>query len=265
MSEQISISVVIPTYNRSDLLLKAVKSVLAQTFQVKEILICDDGSTDDSKAKLAALMIPAIKWIDCGRNGGPAIPRNIGIKHSSGNWIAFLDSDDEWVNTKLEEQVSCIKRRNCLAVSSNATSVIDQVEKGPYLKYSSGMIGFWNLFWRNPVILSTLLISKNLLSRAHFFPVDPRLNAIEDYTLLFKITIFSEITFIDKQLVFYSDMPSVSHRAIIQQSFYEQRYLATTELLKWTKKNYISLNILQKSLIVLFNSRAVKFKYYLIN
>jgi glycosyltransferase involved in cell wall biosynthesis len=104
---------------------------------VIEILICDDGSTDDSKTKISALNDPKIKWIDCGRNGSPAVPRNIGIMKSSGTWVAFLDSDDEWMPTKIQEQVEVVKATTCLAVSTNAHKVVNGDLQGEYLNLFS--------------------------------------------------------------------------------------------------------------------------------
>src|ERR1700739_3316319 len=99
------VSVIIPTYNRQNTLLRAVKSVLQQTYTVHEILICDDGSDDDSKKIITELKSEKIKWLDCGKNGMPSIPRNKGIQYSTGDWIAFLDSDDEWLPNKTETQL----------------------------------------------------------------------------------------------------------------------------------------------------------------
>jgi len=90
-----TVSVVIANYNRSDMLVKAIQSALEQTYSVLEILVCDDGSTDDSREKVKALNNEKVQWIDSGKNGRPAIPRNIGLSKSKGDWIAILDNDDE--------------------------------------------------------------------------------------------------------------------------------------------------------------------------
>src|SRR5271168_3299780 len=93
------ISVVVPTYNRADLLARAVESALAQTIPVREILIVDDGSTDDTERVAAGFAAP-VRYIRQA-NGGVASARNTGIAAAAGEWVAFLDSDDEWVPTKL--------------------------------------------------------------------------------------------------------------------------------------------------------------------
>jgi glycosyltransferase involved in cell wall biosynthesis len=96
------ISVVIPTYNRATLLPRAVESALAQTVAPREILVVDDGSTDDTKAVCARWSAP-VRYIAT-PNGGVARARNVGIKEARGEWIALLDSDDEWEPNKLAAQ-----------------------------------------------------------------------------------------------------------------------------------------------------------------
>jgi glycosyltransferase involved in cell wall biosynthesis len=97
-------SIIIPTYNRAERLKIALESILKQTFQNFEVLVCDDGSTDHTKDvvqlfinKLDLTYIWEENW------GGPARPRNNGIKKAKGEWVCFLDSDDWWYSNKLEK------------------------------------------------------------------------------------------------------------------------------------------------------------------
>ncbi|HSY84814.1 MAG TPA: glycosyltransferase family 2 protein [Gemmatimonadaceae bacterium] len=101
-----SISVVIPTYNRAALLRRAVDSALAQTVRPTEILIVDDGSTDDTAAVASTLPAP-VRYIAT-PNGGVARARNTGIGAAQGDWIALLDSDDEWEPEKLATQFAAL-------------------------------------------------------------------------------------------------------------------------------------------------------------
>ena len=118
-----TVSVIIPTWNRAISLQRAVRSVLNQTYPVKEIFICDDGSTDDSRNVIMEMKESRITWLDCGRNGRPAIPRNMGIQKSSGDWLAFLDDDDEWLPGKTGEEIIFATKKKCKAVSSNANRI----------------------------------------------------------------------------------------------------------------------------------------------
>ena len=97
------ISVVIPTYNRCELLKRAISSILNQTILIREIIIVDNGSTDNTHEMISSLF-PNITYI-YEKKKGVSCARNIGIKNCSSKWIAFLDSDDEWKPQKLEEQI----------------------------------------------------------------------------------------------------------------------------------------------------------------
>jgi glycosyltransferase involved in cell wall biosynthesis len=96
-------SVIIPTYNRPKPLRRAIQSLVAQTYKNFEVIVCDDGSTDHTKEVVTSFKNDLnIKYIWDENWGGPARPRNRGIKKAKGEWICFLDSDDWWYPKKLE-------------------------------------------------------------------------------------------------------------------------------------------------------------------
>lgn len=99
-----AVSVIIPTYNRSALLPAAIRSVLAQTLSDVEIIVIDDGSTDDTKQVIEPFL-DRIRYLESD-HGGPAHARNIGLRASTGRYLAFLDSDDRYLPEKLELQVT---------------------------------------------------------------------------------------------------------------------------------------------------------------
>jgi glycosyltransferase involved in cell wall biosynthesis len=104
------ISVVIPVFNRPEAVCRAIQSALGQTCQDFEIIVVDDASTDTTPAALAAFTDPRIKVIRHARNRGGSAARNTGIRASSATYVAFLDSDDEWLPTKLERQLDLFER-----------------------------------------------------------------------------------------------------------------------------------------------------------
>ena len=102
------VSVIIPTYNRAELLPLAVKSVLEQTFQDFEIIIVDDASTDNTEEIVNSLSDKRIKYILHETNKGESWTRNTGLKNGKGEYIAWLDDDDEWLSDKLQRQVAIL-------------------------------------------------------------------------------------------------------------------------------------------------------------
>ena len=100
-----TVSIILPTFNRAKTLVRAIESVLKQTFKDYELLIIDDGSTDNTKEDIAQFLSDTrVKYI-YQENSGASNARNKGIELSNSDLIAFQDSDDEWMENKLEEQV----------------------------------------------------------------------------------------------------------------------------------------------------------------
>lgn len=102
-----AVSVIVPTWNRAELVCKAIDSVLAQSYSGFELIVVDDGSTDDTPRRIASYG----KRLTCltQRNSGVSSARNLGIAHSRGRWIAFLDSDDTWDPRKLQIQMNAVE------------------------------------------------------------------------------------------------------------------------------------------------------------
>jgi glycosyltransferase involved in cell wall biosynthesis len=106
------VSVVVPTYNRAALLRRAVRSVLAQTFTDYELIVVDDGSTDDTEEVLREFSDRRMRVVRSEINQGAPQARNRGIEAARGEWVAFLDSDDEWLPQRLEVQMDLLARQS---------------------------------------------------------------------------------------------------------------------------------------------------------
>ena len=102
------VSVIIPTYNRKERLIKTINSVLAQDYKNYEIIIIDDGSVDGT-ANYIKQYFPQIMLLEQ-ENQGVSAARNLDIRAAQGNWIAFLDSDDIWHSNKLSQQINYLKK-----------------------------------------------------------------------------------------------------------------------------------------------------------
>ena len=170
------VSIIIPAYNGERTIRKAVESVLAQSFQDFEIIVVDDGSTDNTKGVVSELIMKdgRIKYSFQDNSGGPARPINEGIKISKGEYLAFLEQDDEWLPEKLEKQIYFIESRaNLGIISCGAFIKSDTSGRQRKFEFTCGKsTDFWfksmlenkNFFYN----LSTLLIKKNVYKEIYF-------------------------------------------------------------------------------------------------
>jgi glycosyltransferase involved in cell wall biosynthesis len=194
------VSVIIPTFNRSKKVVRAIESVLNQSIKDFEIIVVDDGSTDNTNQALARYM-STIKYIRQLVNRGVSAARNIGIKSSTAPWIAFLDSDDYWLNEKLSVQMEF--------VDSNPGTVACQTEEiwirngrrvNPKRKHKkpSGNI-FKESLKLCLVSPSAVALKRSLFEEVGLF--DETFPAAEDYDLWLRISCRHPIYLIDKGLV----------------------------------------------------------------
>lgn len=177
-------SIIIPTYNSIKTLDKTLRSVLNQSFKHYEIIIVDDGSTDNTFTKLKSFKDTRIKLFKIKRSGGPAKPRNYGISKSSSNWICFLDSDDIWEKNKLSILYKFIKRKKFDVLCHNEYLKQDnniQISKyGPFKKnfYKHLLIN------GNSLSTSATMLNKNFLKKNNLkFNESRNFVSVEDYDL----------------------------------------------------------------------------------
>lgn len=117
------VSVVIPAYNRAETIERCLRSVINQTLPPHEILVVDDCSTDGTVKSVERVASPLVRIVRMPRNSGAQAARNAGIKAAVGDWIAFQDSDDEWLPDKLERQLRCALEGNYSVVISDGLVV----------------------------------------------------------------------------------------------------------------------------------------------
>ena len=193
------ISVVIPTYNRVTFLKDAIDSVLAQTFLDFELIVVDDGSTDDTP-KLLSSYNNKVRVITQ-TNQGPSAARNRGIETAKGEWIAFLDSDDVWKPDKLKKQVQFI--------TDNPDTKICQTEEvwirsgkrvNPKKKHE--MHSGWIYEKCLPLCIvspSSVMIHQDVFERIGLF--DETMLACEDYDLWLRVTPHYPVFLVREQLI----------------------------------------------------------------
>lgn len=190
-----NISVIIPTYNRSTHILKALKSVQNQSLKAFEIIVVDDGSTDDTKEILKDKNIIYIRQ----ENQGVSSARNAGIKNAKSDWIAFLDSDDIWDQNKLQEHKNLhMQHKTMLASFTNEKWIRNGKEIKLKNHQKKAHANFENSLSLCKIGASTFFCHKSLFKTVGYF--DTNFLACEDYDLWLRILKQVEIYYIDKTL-----------------------------------------------------------------
>lgn len=193
------VSVIIPTYNRAHLVQRAIRSVLRQSYSDYEIIVVDDGSTDSTR-EIVQEAFPEIAIVSQSRTGVSAA-RNTGIRHSRGELLAFLDSDDEWLPEKLSRQVNLYGCKGTEFICHTDEIWMRNGEtvsqKGIHRKQGGKF--FERALERCLISPSSVMISRDLLDKVGRF--DPELPAAEDYDLWLRITAFHCVDFVPEKLV----------------------------------------------------------------
>jgi glycosyltransferase involved in cell wall biosynthesis len=198
------VSVIIPNYNYARFLSKAINSVLAQTYPNIEIIVVDDGSTDNSLAILARYEDRV--QVLAQANQGVARARNNGVARSSGEYLAFLDADDLWLPAKIEKQVELFEKNTALGLVH--VGIEDRDVEGNLLATKlvgmEGWVAPELLRFQKPVILGGG--SGFMIRRANFAETggfDPRLSTSADWEFLYRVTSRYEVGFIKEVLMVY--------------------------------------------------------------
>ena len=203
------ISVVIPTYNRKHTLLRALDSVLAQSYQPFEIIVIDDGSSDGTidmiKSKYPSLKLLESLKLSKSLKGyspkGVSIARNVGIKKSKGDWISLLDSDDEWVPDKLIKQVQLLKKNEeLLFCHTNEIWIRNGIRVNQHKKHQKyGGYIFKECLDICRISPSSALIHKSIFEDIGLF--DESLKVCEDYDLWLRIALRYSFKFLSDKLI----------------------------------------------------------------
>jgi glycosyltransferase involved in cell wall biosynthesis len=183
------VSVIIPTYNRATLLSRAVESVLSQTFTDFECIIVDDSS-DDGTDTLAFVTAAgrALRYVRLPAHCGVSAARNTGVRHSCGQWLAFLDSDDQWHPEKLQRQIAWLSRNPGVRIFQTKECWIrhgKMVNPPKTHEKPEGHI-FERSLERCMITPSSVMIERGLFSETGGF--NESLRACEDYDLWLRIT-----------------------------------------------------------------------------
>lgn len=190
MGSEPLVSVVIPAYNRADLIDHTIKSALSQSWQNLEIIVVDDASMDDTRAVVQAIADPRVRYICLEKNSGPSTARNTGVEQARGHFISFLDSDDEWRPEKMARQVAALVQQTnpdnvvcytqALIVQNDGTRLLPTREKR-----TDESVGDYVICGSHGLIHTSSLMLSRTLALANPFPVDQAI--FEDWDLFLRL------------------------------------------------------------------------------
>lgn len=254
-----TVSVILPTYNRSVSLVAAINSVLLQSHRDLEVIVVDDGSTEDIAGLVAAFNDGRLRYVAHPQNRGAAAARNTGLDHAKGEFIAFQDSDDLWLPGKLDRQLQLMSS----APSGTGAVIGAKILYGRDHKrqYGPGRVGYapspngclrsdddqlGRLLTENRVSLQNGLFRRNCLSDTRWFDVCAKAN--EDWDFAIRLAQHTRI---------YEDIEPVVLGFVSSDSISRNKRKETIGILRILKKNHavLSGHNKQKSLMLIHIGR----------
>jgi glycosyltransferase involved in cell wall biosynthesis len=217
-----TVSVVIPTYNRSQVIARTIKSVQQQTFSANEIIVVDDASTDNTVDVVSMIDENRLKMITHRSNRFAGAARNTGITEASGQLIAFLDSDDVWYPTKLEEQIDCLLKNPsasfCLSgiVMKSGRGLVERVLLPNLPDGEKESIIYAFMMGKVNFVTSTLVIRKSVIEDVGL--MDTTLRRNQDMDFFLRLCIASKGVAVQKPLCDLMPNAKLPSLEIIEQS-----------------------------------------------
>ena len=230
------VSVIIPTYNRGHLVERAVNSALKQTYQHLEVIVVDDGSTDNTKDVMKRLENERVKYIREEKNHGACHARNLGIQASQGEYISFLDSDDYWCGDKLEEELNYLCSKKADVVVCNYWIERNGDKEQKIVNGKGDTLEYKDLLYENSVTTGALLVKKDILLKIGGF--DELMPRYQDWDLILRLAKEYSVYYLDKPLLTLC----FQENSITNSTSYEKKFFAIDRLIAKNKDEMIKLN-----------------------
>ena len=212
------VSIIVPVYNGAQYIEKTVKTLLVQSFRAFEILLINDGSSDNS-AELIDELAATNEQVRVFHkaNGGVANARNFGIEHAQGEFVAFCDQDDLWLEQKLEKQVPLFSNPDVGLVYCGAKTEYELYNKtrNPGFKGKKRGRVYDAMIQQNMLTCCTAVARKSAVAEVGGFDDDRRLMGVDDWHLWIKLSAFFEVDFVAENLavhVFHGDNYSLNDK-----------------------------------------------------
>ena len=218
------VSIILPTYNREHLLRRAIDSILGQTYQEFELIVIDDGSTDQTEKVVKSYEDGRIHYYKLEQNFGPAHARNVGIQAAVCDYIAFHDSDDVWCKEKLQKQMQVLQKVSkqvgivygCCKYYGLAGEIDYFPHKEIPMEEKRGFI-YPKLLEENLIGMPSLLVRRECIKKVGM--LNENFRSLEDYEWLLRLSKLYEAEYIDEILVnVYAQPESVNRNLSVNFS-----------------------------------------------
>lgn len=239
------VSVIMPAYNAGNFIAESIESVLQQTYTNWELLIVDDGSTDNTKQIIKGFCHKdsRVKYF-YQQNGKQGKARNLALAHATGKYIAFLDADDVWISQKTEIQLNQLTEKKADLVFSECNTFTDVISKPSGIMntgkgYFSGTEGLKSFLEVNKIVPSSVLVKTEALNKTGRFTEKPSIQNAEDYHLWLKLLMNGNIFYGSELVLAHYRIHAASASYIDKLSV--KRTLEVLEDLKHNYKSYKKL------------------------
>jgi teichuronic acid biosynthesis glycosyltransferase TuaG len=247
------VSIVMPAYNAENFITEAIQSVINQNHKNWELIIINDGSNDNTNEKIHLFINDKrIKLINI-ENTGVSYARNLGLKKANGKYISFLDSDDKWDCSFLEDNLATLKTNNAGLVFSNhyiideKSNIINEYQvNDAYIKNFKPQIDLLKVDY---IGILTVCINKELCNSELYF--DSNLNGVEDWDLWYRLSNQTKFIFLNKNLSYYREHANGASKNIYKQAL---------NRIKYYKKNIHynqKIQFLSKYVLLFFHLRII--------
>lgn len=229
------VDVVIPTYQETERLFRAVESVKSQTIQLNKVFIVEDGSPENVRNEITTKYLndKQIEVVLNNHTGLPGAGRKVGIEKSKAEWIAFLDADDTWTSKKIEKQLGAARESGADLIFSNAKIVMNGRHSGSF--FSAGRFqtqpSVKELIADNRIVNSSVLVRRSALLAVGVYADSSHVRGVEDYATWLRLCVNHSFLGLDDELVQFE----VSQNGIGLSSNPMVRIFALADFVAWSR------------------------------